>query len=408
MIARFVRVIIVNRFATVSGGAEKHAVSLARLLRGRGHQVRFLSTCSSDNAESDGAFVPLAGSDFWRGQPAASERAAVAAKALWNRHAAGAMRTLIDRFHPDLVHLHDIYPQLSVAPVVVSARRRVPVVQTLHNYELMSASPVDHRGGRLDRGDAARSVRWLRTALRVVRSRAHVPRVTAWIAVSRYVAERYAEHGIEATVLENFIDPAPPGADPGFDQRRGIVFVGRLAPEKGVRDVLALARGLPGVPVEVVGRGPLGDEVEAAAGRLENLDYAGELPGEAVGARIAGARLVVVPSHWQEPAGLVALEAMARGTPVVAYATGGLAGYVCEAGAGAVVPVSAEALTGAAGAIHDDRDSWDEFSRAGREAAATTHSPERYASRLEDLYERVARTGRRTPTQRGPGPRDGR
>lgn len=385
MIARSVRVIVVNRFATVAGGAEKHAVGLARLLRSRGHEVRFLSTLARDNAEREGAFVPLAGSDFWRGQPPASERAAVAAAALWNRRAAGAMEGLIDRFEPDLVHLHDIYPQLSVAPVVVAARRGLPVVQTLHNYELMSASPVDHRGGRLDRGHAPRSVRWLRAALAAARTTLHVPRVTAWIAVSRYVAARYAGRGIRAEVLENFIDPASPG--PGFEEREGIVFVGRLAPEKGVRDVLALARELNEIPVEVVGRGPLGEEVSAAARELGNLTYAGELNGEEVSNRIAGARLVVVPSRWEEPAGLVALEAMARGTPVVAYATGGLAGYVRDAGAGRVTPLSAGALAAASRVLYDDRDPWSRFSASGREAAATTHSPVRYAERLERLYD---------------------
>jgi glycosyltransferase involved in cell wall biosynthesis len=385
-----VRVIVVNRFATVAGGAEKHAVGLARLLRSRGHEVRFLSTISSDNAELEGAFVPLAGSNFWRGQPAASERVAVAAVALWNRRAAHAMRDLIDRFEPDIVHVHDIYPQLSVAPVVESSRRGVPVVQTLHNYELMSASPIDHLGGRLDRGDAARSVRWLRTALWALRRTLHVPRVTSWVAVSRFVAERYASHRIGAEVLENFIDPAPPGGAPGFEERSGIVFVGRLAPEKGVRDVLTLAGALPEVPVHVIGRGSLDGEVEEAARTLSNLTFLGELPGDEVDARIAGARLVVVPSRWQEPAGLVALEAMARGTPVVAYATGGLAGYVREAGAGRVVPVSAGALTAAARDLYDDRGSWAGFSGSGLEAALTTHSPERYLTRLEDLYERAA------------------
>lgn len=383
------RVIVVNRFATVAGGAEKHAVGVARLLRARGHEVRFLSTLAAANAERDGAFVPLAGSDFWRGQPATHERAAVAAAAVWNRRAAGAMEALVDRFHPDLVHLHDIYPQLSVAPVVVAARRRLPVVQTLHNYELMSASPVDHRGGRLDRGDAARSVRWLRAALGAVRRGVHVPRVTAWIAVSRFVAERYATHGIHAEVIENFVEPAARGPRPGFEQREGVVFVGRLTPEKGARDMIGLAEALPEVPVQVVGRGPLAEEIRAAAGELDNLTYTGELHGEEVSARIRAARIAVVPSRWEEPAGLVALEAMAEGTPVVAYATGGLADYVRDAGAGPAVPASLDALADASRELYGDPEAWSVFSTRGRETAVTTHSPARFLERLERLYRRV-------------------
>ena len=273
------------------------------------------------------------------------------------------MDALIARDRPDVVHLHDIYPQLSVAPVVVAARRGVPIVQTLHNYELLSASPIDHRGRWLDHGDAPRSVRWLRTALAVVRRTAHVPRVSAWIAVSQFVAETYARHGVQAETLENFVDPAAEG--PPYEGRSGILFVSRLAPEKGVWDVIGLAEALPDVPVEVVGRGALADEVSAAAGRLGNLTYAGELDGAEVSRRLAAARIAVIPSHWEEPAGLVALEAMATGTPVVAYAAGGLAGYVRDAGAGRVVPRSLEALVRASRELNDDPQEWGRCAEAG-------------------------------------------
>ena len=171
------RVVLVNRYAVPSGGAERHALGLAGMLRARGHEVRFLSTADPDNAERAGAFVPLIGTDFWRGQPGVRQRVEVAASALYNRRAGAAARALLAKFRPDVVHLHDLYPQLSVAPVLAAARLGVPIVQTLHNYELMSASPVDHLGRALDRGAEPRSVRALRAALHVVRRALHVPRV---------------------------------------------------------------------------------------------------------------------------------------------------------------------------------------------------------------------------------------
>jgi glycosyltransferase involved in cell wall biosynthesis len=390
-----VRVIVVNRFATVAGGAEKHAVGVARLLRSRGHSVYFLSTEDDGNGEREGAFVEQVGTDFWRGELPAVRRVQVAATALWNRAAARAMEGLIARHRPDVVHLHDIYPQLSVAPVVVAARRGVPIVQTLHNYELLSASPIDHRGRWLDHGDAARSVRWLRTALAGVRRTVHVPRVSAWIAVSQFVAETYARHGVRAETLENFVDPAADG--PPYEGRSGILFVSRLAPEKGVRDVIELAEALPDVPVQIVGRGALADQVSVAAGRLRNLTYAGELDGAEVSRRLAASRIAVIPSHWEEPAGLVALEAMATGTPVVAYAAGGLAGYVRGADAGRVVPRTLEALVRASRDLNDDPQEWGRYAEAGRRAATTTHSPDRYVDRLVKVYDlAVEAHGRRS------------
>lgn len=386
---RRVRVIVVNRFATVTGGADKHAVELAGHLRARGHAVRFLSTDSARNAEHDGEFVPLVGSDFWRGTPPFPRSGAVAVNALWNRRAAAAMDSLIAQLDPDIVHLHDIYPQLSVAPAVVARRRGVPVVQTLHNYELISANPTDDRGGWRDRSDAPASVRALRSALNVTRKLLHVPRVTLWIAVSRYVAEAYAGHGIEAEVLPNFIEPPAPGPATGFDERAGILFMGRLTEQKGVPDMVALARRLPGTRVTILGRGPLEEHVGQAARDLPNLDFPGFLDEQELASRLRATRLVAVPSRWQEPAGLVALEAMAHGTPVVAYASGGLAEYVREAGAGRVVSAAVEPLADACRELYEDRESWATLSENGRAAVAGVHSPDRYADSIERLYERA-------------------
>lgn len=352
----------------------------------------FLSTSSDRNVERNGAFVPLTGTDFWRGTPPPRQSFDVAVNALWNRRAAAAMRKLVERFHPDVVHLHDLYPQLSLAPAAVASELGVPVVQTLHNYELISASAVDHRGGLVDRSDAPASVRLLRSALYLARRAAHVPRVTLWIAVSRFVAGTYAEHGIEARVLPNFTAVGSPNPGPGFGERGGVLFMGRLTEEKGVRDVLALARRLPELPVTVAGWGPLENEVRTAAHRLENLEHAGLLESEALAERVARARVVVIPSRWQEPAGLVALEAMAQGTPVVAFASGGLSEYVEDAGAGSVVPPGEEALAAAVARIYRDSDTWGPMSRAGIAAVRGTHSPDRYIGRLERLYEEAAAT----------------
>lgn len=395
------RVIIVNRYATAAGGAEKHAVGLARALRSRDHEVRFLSTLARDNEERRGAFVPLTGTDFWRGPPPPRQRLDVAVNALWNRRSAAAMRMLIERFRPDVVHLHDLYPQLSVAPVLVAANRGVPVVQTLHNYELVSASAVDHRGGLLDRSDAPASIRLLRSTLHVARRTLHVPCVALWIAVSRFVARAYSDHGIEARVLPNFSEPTTGRDRPGFEERRGVLFVGRLTEDKGVRDATLLARRLPDVKVTVAGWGPLADAVRAAASRLENLEYAGFLEKDALGDRLASSRLVVVPSRWQEPAGLVALEAMAEGTPLIAYASGGLSEYVGDARAGRVIPPDAEALAVETRKLYGDRDNWSEMSANGRAAISGTHSPHSYVSRLEQLYEEAL--GDRAPPRGGKG-----
>ena len=245
------------------------------------------------------------------------------------------MRRLVETYRPDVVHLHKLYPQLSAAPVVVAARRGVPLVQTLHDYELISANWTDVRGGWLDRTETRLAYRSLNTGLFPFRRAVHTRSVDAFISVSRLVAQVHEAHGIRSEVIPNFVRAHDSGAPPpSFAGRSGVVYVGRLTEEKGVRDVLELARCLPDVRVSIAGSGPLLGEVRQRAAELDNLSALGFTDREDVTALVAGARLAVVPSLWQEPGALAPLEAMSLGTPVIAYANGGLAEYVADTGGG--------------------------------------------------------------------------
>jgi glycosyltransferase involved in cell wall biosynthesis len=104
-----------------------------------------------------------------------------------------------------------------------------------------------------------------------------------------------------------------------------ILFAGRLSPEKGILDLLAAANGLPLV---IVGDGPLRREVPQATGFL---------PHDELGRRYARAAIVACPSR-REGYGVVAAEAMAHGRPVVASAVGGLLDLVSDEATGLLVP----------------------------------------------------------------------
>ena len=298
------------------------------------------------------------------------------------------MKRLLAEFGPDVVHAHKLYPQLSVAPVVEAVRARVPVVQTLHDFELISGSALDARGGWKDEDETRLRYRLLNTSTYPVRRRVHARRVRAFVSVSRYVARVYRGQGIASSVLPNFLTATDSSSSlPTFADRNGIVFVGRLQPEKGVADVVELARRLPDIPVTIAGSGELDAYVAEHARQLDNLTAAGFLGEDELAELVRQARVAVVPSRWQEPAGLTAIEAMALGTPVVAYANGGLAEYVADAGGGRVVPADVESLTEACAELHADEEAWAALSRRGLSAVETTHSRAVYAAKIEQVYE---------------------
>jgi glycosyltransferase involved in cell wall biosynthesis len=384
------KIVIVNKFLELTGGADRHCAVLGRALRARGHEVRFFASSSDPAGQADGVFVNATVAHASREELPLRARAEAAAKAFWNPEAAQAMDRLLAEFRPDVVHVHKLHPQLSSSPLVVASRRGVSIVQTLHDFELISASPIDARGGRWDADETRFSYKLLNSTALPFRRRLHRARVNAFVAISRFQARTYERHGIQATVIPSFVDVRDGGAPPpSFEQRRGIVFLGRLRPEKGVMDVVELARMLPRMPVTILGGGVLENDVQRAAAELPNLVAPGFVGDEAITREVERARVVVVPSRCQEGGNLACLEAMAHGTPVVAYANGGLAENVVDTGGGRIVPVDVKALAEVATEVHEDREAWEQLAGRGHAAVRRRHSPEVYAEDLERVYEGV-------------------
>jgi glycosyltransferase involved in cell wall biosynthesis len=384
------RVVIVNNFAHQTGGADQHCFWLAEALRRRGHEVAFLATADDRNTEQEGVFIPCTVTHASRDHLSLVRQAGVFAGALWNRSAGRAMRQLLDEFRPDVVHAHKLYPQLSVAPVVVASRAGFPVVQTLHDFEMISSSPIDARGGWWDRDEAKIRYQALNSATRPVHRFVHAPRVDAFVSVSRFVARVHAPYGIEATVLPNFV-PAVRSVESlsGYEGRRGIAFLGRLRPEKGVLDVVEMAKYVDGIDVTIVGSGDLEETVRSASESTPNLHAAGFVSAPTLQEIIEHSRVLVIPSRCQDAGPLVPLESMSHGTPVVAYSVGGLGEYVADAGGGRVIPSDVQAMAAAATEIHEDRATWERLSGRGLAAIAERHTPDVYAERIEEIYRSV-------------------
>jgi glycosyltransferase involved in cell wall biosynthesis len=379
------RVAIVNNFARITGGADRHCIDLASELRARGHEVAFLATEDPRNFERQGRFISCEVTRENRESVRGPAAVRVAARTLWNSEAAAAMRELASDFAPDIVHAHKLYPQLSVAPIVVTRRLGLPVVQTAHDYELISASALDEAGSAFDRYESELRYRALNDVTFPIRRLVHAPSVRRWVAVSGSVARYLSRKGIDAEIIPNFVHSSSISVRPAHE-RRGVSFVGRLAHEKGVMDVLDLATRHPEVVVTIAGDGPLADDVAARARRLPNLTYRGQLHRDEITELIASSRAVLMPSLWEEPGGITALEAMAVGTPVVAYRKGGLPEYVEQTGAGIVIDASATRLAETVIELTSGNPAWARFSAAGPIAIRDRHSAERCVQMYETVY----------------------
>jgi glycosyltransferase involved in cell wall biosynthesis len=178
------------------------------------------------------------------------------------------------------------------------------------------------------------------------------------VAVSRAVADNLS---VSCKVIPNPYDRQVFRPLRGIERKRDLAFVGRLVSDKGVPlllQALATLRADGRRPtLTIVGSGPDEQALRAQAhqcGLESQVVFAGRVVGEALARLLHEHRAVVVPSVWEEPFGLVALEAQACGCIPVVASSGGLpeaagpAGVIFSKGDSAALATCLATLTGAA------------------------------------------------------------
>lgn len=359
------------------------------LLAAAGHQVELYQRSSDDVAE-------------W----SAGRRAALGLTSIRNPAVHRELSRVLERFRPDVVHVHNTFPMLSASVLHASSAADVPVVATIHNYNLLCPSAFfrdgrvchDCIGGRVAPALAHGCYRDSRLATLPVAAGTLVNRrswrelASAYVFISAAQRDLMASLGLPAErtfVKHNFVTPAVPLP---HGPRRGVVFSGRLAPAKGVELLmqawdLLLARGVRDPRLLVVGSGPLEDRVRSWAATRPSVIVTGRLSPAAARAVLVSAVAAVAPSQWEETFGLVAVEAMAAATPPIVPAHGAFPELVTNGVDGVLYgPGRADELADVLAEAHE---SPGRFVALGRTALSTYRArftPDRSLQRLEEIY----------------------
>ena len=244
-------------------------------------------------------------------------------------------KTILQGEHPDIIHLHNVFPLISPAVVKVAKSACLPVVQTIHNYRHTCVNGLHFRNGRpcddcfghrlaypavlhgCYRGSRSQSIAMV---LGQTAHRGTWRMVDKLVAQTPLMARRLRAAGLDGRQIvvrpSWTTDPGEP-VSPGKD----FLYLGRLEEAKGINLLLEawrLRKTRGTRRLRIAGTGPLEEHVRSIALIEDDVDYLGNLGRREVPAAIQQCGVVVIPSLCHEGGGpLVFVEALACGRPVM-------------------------------------------------------------------------------------------
>lgn len=381
---------MVHNYYRHPGGEDRAFEAEAELLQRKGHEVQLFTTSSEILAEQNPMTIALG--------------------AIWSRKSKKQISQVIEEFRPDVAHFHNTFPVLSPSVYTACKDHGVPVVQTLHNYRLHCPVATFFRDGDVCEDCVGKVLTWpavlhrcyhesrmesagVSTLLLVHRVlRTWAKNVDVFIAPSEF-ARRKLQSGYLAKsrfeVKSNFV-----ASDPGAGQTLGnyVLYVGSLLPEKGIFTLLDAWKQLEGIPLKVVGDGPLlanlWDRVNASAsGEIEVL---GPRPHDEVLEIMRGARFLAFPTRYYEVCPNVVIEAFSCGLPVFAPDRGAIGELVRDGITGFTFdPTNVDEIASKIRAAWGQGVHLEKLRKAARHEFEAKYTADANYQRLKEIYDSI-------------------
>jgi len=336
-----------------------------------------------------------------------ARKAALPAAVVWNGRVRHDLRDLLRARRPDVVHIHNTFPMLSASVLYACRDAGVPVVATLHNYQLACASGGFFRDGQVChecmdgpptgamRHGCYRGSRAATAPLAL----ATVTHRRAWrTMVSAYMCVSASQRELLRTILPAdrvFIrhNMIPQRSVRQVTRRADVIYAGRLDVAKGAQVLMAgwdrylAERERPGLRLVIAGSGALEDAVRAWAGSRPSVYMAGQLDPDACAEAMAASRAVVLPSICEETFGLAVVEAMAQGVAPMAAERGSFPELITDGVNGVLFqPDDPAALAAAFGLAEANEKMFEEYGAQARKTYEQSFDPADSMAKLLTIY----------------------
>lgn len=333
------KILEINKYFYIKGGAEKHFFDLLDLLAGAGNEVAVFSMEHEKN-------FPSKWSNFFLSKVGFDEGCNIWLKIkggfrdLYSFEAKRKINKILDEFKPEIVHIHNIYHQLSPMILFEIKKRNIPIVMTVHDYKLVNPNyNLFHQGKFYDRClngkyyqcflDKCFKDSYFKSFLAMLEMYWHDflgsyrKNIDEFIVPSEFAKNILIERGIpkrKIKVIPHFIAQSKEDSLEKNENQgeKYALFFGRIAKGKGVEDLADIFKDGEGLKLYLAGN----TEDKSLVYESERIKYLGFLGKDLLKGYIKKAQFVISPSKLPETFGLVALESIREGVPFVGYNSG--------------------------------------------------------------------------------------
>ena len=257
-------------------------------------------------------------------------------------------KKLIIDFKPDIIHIHNIYHQISPSILDVAKKHKIPVVMHLHDYKLICPNYQLFVNGKVCEDCKPKKyyrcikkkcfkkslAKSLLAALEMYIHHSilkiYEKNIKIFIAPSRFMKEKLIDFSWPENKIKTVINPFSPELNSRSDslisetEEDYFLYFGRLSEEKGLKTLIEAA-AINGVKVKLAGIGAEEENLRQVAANLKvEADFLGFKSGEDLKHIILKAKAVVIPSIWHENMPLSLLEALNLGKLVIVSNIGGM------------------------------------------------------------------------------------
>lgn len=409
------KVLQVDKFYFIKGGAERYMFELSQLLKAHDHTVIPFSMKHPLNFSTPYARFFVENIDFHPNSLLGSlvNGYKTAKRLFYSVESRRKIERLIQQNLPDIAHLHMIEHQISPSILDSLKRYSIPIVQTVHQYKLICPNYLlfnPLRGeicekcieGRYFRAFLSRCHKnsLLQSGLVALETYLHrflriYEKVDIFLAPSHFMRKKLIEGGIPPQKVRHLFYtlnlneyPCQPSYENYF------VYYGRLSAEKGLFTLLKAVEKVRGVKLLIIGDGPLRESLVRVV-KQRNLtpkvEFCGYMGKEEIKGIVGRAKFVVVPSEWYENSPLVIYESFSMGKPVIGSRIGGIPELVDQDVNGLLFePGHPEDLAEKIQLLWETPvERIREYGRAAREKAEKEFSPQVHYQRLLSVYEEL-------------------